>query len=919
VNRISRALLAGLTLVTGVASGQGAPARLFTPPVPVAAVAAPRTIQVFAVPVPADLRSDRPVSYTVTPAGGATIIPPLRGVVPADGNEHRSILVAASVPAGAIAGRSTIAAVQFSQGSGAVWVPLELRVSQTRGAVLRLAQPLVGAQPGDRVVIRYFLTNTGNAPDTLDLTVAGPPHWAMTGAPRRYALQLGQMVEGELTLTAPRTAEAGIVQVTLTASSGAERLATAQAVIELLETPGVRAAFGPKLVAGVASVMRDSSASPVFGLELSGPITDQIQAFGRLVQATDPGSVDQRGLARIGYFVGAPYLTLVGRQWQVTGGTTGRSFSDVTGVSAYGRGASVSWSESRWSTAALAAVPIAVTPSFGGDAHLLGLRVGRQLPRPGTEVNATLTTLRDPQLTPRLLDAAGIGVTSPLFQNVTASGELAQRWYAGGSGLGWVTQLKHQRPQDMAELRLVHAPGGSAAFAHARNELTANASRMFGRRGSIGAGYWSSDDDNAVFTRLHSAGWSFAPRYEITPHTSLQLEARSNSFEAVSAAGLLGNGETVVQLGVTTQRGTAYLSLGGTLGSARQTAALPGGAAIETSAGRQSVKLTAGAATDRGTFEVSGGFDHSGAGIGLLPNAIVVGARAQGVALTSSARSPMASAEVQYYGWFGDRPAVAVARLGLTAPLPGSLLLTVDIERNPFVTGLVGGAGITPVLKITRSLTLPVGNLRPSAKGEVFEDLNANGVRDPGEPAMAGAVMRRGTESVVTDRAGRFRFYSKSDSPVRLDETSLPVGVIASPAVPGPPQRPGALEFRVIPTTQVDVRIVPTADSAGRVPHVDLNGISLQAFDSLGNAWSARTDASGLGRFYALPPGRYRVQVDVSGLREPVRVGPAPVFTVEPNHPVPVQTVPLLPRPIKLFDPNGAQSRAAEGRRPPGQ
>jgi hypothetical protein len=145
--------------------------------------------------------------------------------------------------------------------------------------------------------------------------------------------------------------------------------------------------------------------------------------------------------------------------------------------------------------------------------------------------------------------------------------------------------------------------------------------------------------------------------------------------------------------------------------------------------------------------------------------------------------------------------------------------------------------------------------------------------------------------------------------------------VIANPAVPAQPRRAGAIEFSVIPTTQVDVRLVPSADSSGRLPHVDLNGIPLQAFDAAGNAWSARTDASGLAHFYALPPGRYRMQVDVSGLREPVRVGPAPVFTVEVNRPVPVQTVPLFPRPIKLFDPNNAQSHAPDGRpnRPPGQ
>src|SRR5207253_5648275 len=135
---------------------------------------------------------------------------------------------------------------------------------------------------------------------------------------------------------------------------------------------------------------------------------------------------------------------------------------------------------------------------------------------------------------------------------------------------------------------------------------------------------------------------------------SLALEARSNSFEANSAAGLLGNGETVVRLGITTQRGTAFFSGGATLGSAHQTAGLPGGPTIVTSAGRQSLSAGGGIATDRGTIELTGSFEHNGAGIGLLTNAFVFGVRATRITL-AALRGPVLNAELQHYGWFGDR------------------------------------------------------------------------------------------------------------------------------------------------------------------------------------------------------------------------------------------------------------------------
>ena len=366
---------------------------------------------------------------------------------------------------------------------------------------------------------------------------------------------------------------------------------------------------------------------------------------------------------------------------------------------------------------------------------------------------------------------------SPPFSGVTVSGELADRSFAGGAGLGWLTELKRQTRSDFGQLKLVHAPGGSTAFARARDELSAVASHGFGRRLSVGGGYWSSDDQSPTFSRLHTSGWSLAPRYDLDAHTSLALEARSNSFEANSAAGLLGNGETVVRLGITTQRGTAFFSGGATLGSAHQTAGLPGGPTIVTSAGRQSLSAGGGIATDRGTIELNGNFEHNGAGIGLLTNAYVLGVRATRVALTPRAGSPVLNAELQHYAWLGDRPAVTVVRVGLSAPLPGDLALTVDVEHNPFLWGLVGGTRWVPVVKIERAIHLSLGALQPVAKGEVFEDRNANGVRDPGEPVVVGAVVRRGAETIVTDHTGRFRFYDRVAAPVRLDETSLPFGM----------------------------------------------------------------------------------------------------------------------------------------------
>ena len=886
-------------LVTGVAGRLGARAR-----------ALPRSIQVFVVPVPALFRAGESVTYTVTPTGGATIIPPLQGVAEAAAGV-RTVLVATSVPAAALAGERTIAEVQFMQGNLRLPVPLYLEVAQIQGATLRLPQQLFGARPGERIVIHYVLTNEGNGPDTLDVAAVVPPDWRSTETPRRYVLRSGEAVSGDATVLVPPVSVSGVYRVTLTASSRGLPVATADAVLQLLESPGARA-LGPTLVAGVATVLGDSGrTSPVVGFELQGPLTEGVQAFGRLVQAVDPGTTDPRGLSRVGYFAGAPFLTLAAPQWQATGGATGRSFSDVTGVSAYGHGASFNYTGDRWSVSGLAAEPATIAAG-GARGHLLGVRMGEQVWRPGAEVHATLTDLEDPQLAPRQLQAIGFGAVSPPFSGVTVSGEIAARHYESGSGMGWLTEIKRQTRADFGQLRLVHAPGGSMAFAHARDELSAVASRGFGSRLSVGAGYWTSDDASPTFSRLHTLGWSLAPRYDLDGHTSLAVEARSNSFEASSAAGLLGNGETVVRVGVTAQHGTAFFSGAATFGSASQTAGIPGGPTIVTAAGRQSFSAGGGVATDRGTLELNGSLEHNGAGIGFLTDAYVLGLRATRITLTNSARGPVLSAQVQRYGWFGDRPPVTVARLGLTAPLPGNLALTVDVEHNPFLSGLAGAARWIPVVKVERAVHLSLGALQPMAKGEVFEDRNANGVRDQGEPAIAGAVVRRGTETIVTDRSGRFRFYDKIAAPVRLDETSLPFGTIPNTGAPAERQPLKAIEIGVIPTLDVDVQLVRAADSSGRTTQADLAGVPVQAVDTAGNAWSVRSDNAGRAHFSALPPGRYRLDIDVTGLREPVRLRERPAgFTVEPGQPVPLITVPVYPRPLRLFEPGGRGSRGA--------
>ena len=120
------------------------------------------------------------------------------------------------------------------------------------------------------------------------------------------------------------------------------------------------------------------------------------------------------------------------------------------------------------------------------------------------------------------------------------------------------------------------------------------------------------------------------------------------------------------------------------------------------------------------------------------------------------------------------------------------------------------------------------------------------------------------------------------------------------------------VEIGVWPTASVQVRLVPTADETGRVPRVDFHAGQVNAVDSAGNSWSARTDSAGNARFDALPPGTYHLEFQLQDVREPVHVtGNAPTFVVTPGRSVPAIRVPVYPRPVRLFDPTNQRGKAA--------
>ena len=77
---------------------------------------------------------------------------------------------------------------------------------------------------------------------------------------------------------------------------------------------------------------------------------------------------------------------------------------------------------------------------------------------------------------------------------------------------------------------------------------------------------------------------------------------------------------------------------------------------------------------------------------------------------------------------------------------------------------LVAWAPVACLLADAPNVTSGIAQSPQVARGVVFEDLNRNGQRDPGEPGLPGVRVSNGSEIVSTDAEGRYEVAVDDDS-----------------------------------------------------------------------------------------------------------------------------------------------------------
>ena len=254
--------------------------------------------------------------------------------------------------------------------------------------------------------------------------------------------------------------------------------------------------------------------------------------------------------------------------------------------------------------------------------------------------------------------------------------------------------------------------------------------------------------------------------------------------------------------------------------------------------------------------------------------------------------------ELQRLNGFGGENS-AIMRAGLAIPLVNGFALKIDAERNSIFRSVSGRVPWIFGARFEHSRTVRM--LRtPGTSGYVYEDRNGNQRRDSGEPGVAGAIVRRGSETSVADASGKYRVGGEATKPVMIDEASLPDGWTPSGAATG--------DLAVSLSTSAEVELVVAARSGISAVQIDLGKAHVIARDSAGREWAATMTGPTTATFESLPLGTYKLEFDLSELIEPlVARTPVPLLVVSGKDSRSI-TVTLDPRPIRMWNGSAPKS-----------
>jgi hypothetical protein len=855
------------------------------------------------IPVPDALAHSTDVQLEIVPRGEFVILGPRTRSLPPAGKSRVGVTI--GIPANALAGRLIVAEARFSApGSAVLVVQVEIDVSLVRQITLRPASAPLNAQAGSDVVVPFAIVNSGNAREKVSVELELPSGWSSRELHQTpVSIGPGEAIKKRVRLSVPPLSNTGSSFVRIVLRDGDAIVGDEMQTVEVFNSGSIGRQAGPLLMSSIAHAS-DENGRPntLFNLSATGALFDSVRIDARASRSSAPGGAASNAFAHLGASQSSASVTLSSPSGQLNLGNTGTSFSDLTGLYPYGQGALLHLEHADWSFTGLGAVSVA-QQGYGKRQPMVGIRGEHRFGE--AQLSTSVSHLADTGPSPRRLDAIGLGAAVPSIFGSTFKAEIAERRFEGGSGVGWSSGIVRAGSESNEELRVTHAPGGSDAFARAANEVVANISERLTSRAAMSASAWRTTDATSVFSGLRANGFSLRPQYAIRPTTTLAIEARSYVFDATSRptatnpGGSFGNRDEQLGISLSTYLRQYYLNSSAYLGNTTRTVSPPGQSVVTDRSPRNYWTTNAGWSSVGGVLEAQTRIEQTRDRGGFVNQQTMFGIRGEQVVLPWLG-GLRAEGELQRVNGFGDEKS-SIVRAGFAVPIVSGFALRVDAERNSIFHSVSGRVPWIFGIRFDHVVSMPM--LRtPGTSGYVYEDLNGNQRRDPGEPGVSGAIVRRGGETAVADVSGKYRVGGDSRQPATIDEASLPDGWTVSGAAAG--------DLSVTLSTSAEVELVVAPRSGISEVQVDLSKAHVIARDSAGREWAARMTGPTTATFESLPVNTYTLEFDLSELSEPlVPRTPVPVLVVTGKDSKSI-TITLDPRPIRIW--KGSRPRGTE-------
>jgi hypothetical protein len=809
----------------------------------------PASVVTIPLALPASIssaaRGGEGVEYEIRPGDGFRLLGRAAGRLELAPDELAILPITISVASDVTAGEHIALTASFHSESGTDLASVLVHVTENPGLRLSLTPDRLDARLGESLVVRFELTNTGNAPDSVSLLIDTELGEVADG-PSSVLIGPFESIEGEFSVRPEARGLEGTIQGILMTAQG--RGAASHDRISLPVTRGdglfdqwakipTSIFLGTSLYPG-----GDSRASaPAFGFESAGMIRPGIRLSVRAHNAPREAS----SFAFRGYQMGPRFLAEVSTaSFEAAAGQLYSPTSPLAGYALQGAGGRIALRHGRVDARGHAAIPLdqrgnALEGRQFAGAVGLGTRGGRfgveavsedrgaSLFVPARRLRSALLTYRSPGPSQHSLrvDAGWMKLDYPDLDQ-SEEGPAVDARYTYSHGRNIVDVSARTRPVTPVDGNLppnefrfhgsagLWSSGGLLGGAYrVDNPRTAGlqADRILGFDG--GAYFLDGPDRYEIRFRLKSADGPI-------PFASRTVEGIASSHLGpgfIDARVEVGEAESSVSSGL-----LLHINAGFNLRSSRGW-------------GRAGLLYYRDPLT-RGdvSMQIAGSYR------------VVGPAEIYGSVTTSL---------TQFDLWRRS-----YAEIGLQYDVTQTLALLAAFER---AEGAFGSTSSRYSIGIRKGLPLPVPVRQPrSLQGVVFEDNNGNGRYDAGEPLLDGVRLEMGRSFAAT-RDGRFEFPSDVPrgplivDPASLGATFLPptiVPVSGTDLVQVPVHRPAGLRVRLF----LDVNDNQFQDPT-EMPVLEA---VVHVRSAVGETWEVPVGLDGSVNLAAMKPGTFTVTID---------------------------------------------------------